>query len=89
MLMSIPQGDQFFWGFRVTKLGAGIKIDSLSAADLSAAFKKATTDRMMKEKAEKIGVKIRGEDGPEAAIQFMYVILSPKVYAAASLTLAP
>lgn len=68
-------GDQFWWSSRMAKLGSGLRIENLTASDMSSALKKATTDRVMKEKAEKIGAKIRSEDGPEVAIQFMCVIL--------------
>lgn len=69
-------GDQTFWTTRVVKLGAGCRVESLHEGDFTAAFKKATQDRIMKEKAMKIGKKIRSEDGPYAAIDFMCVIFS-------------
>ncbi|KAK4053271.1 hypothetical protein OIO90_004045 [Microbotryomycetes sp. JL221] len=65
-------GDQFFWATRVTKLGAGVRIDTLSEKDLTTAFKRATTDRVLKEKAEDVGKKIRMENGPRRAIEFIY-----------------
>ncbi|KAM0787800.1 hypothetical protein ACM66B_003854 [Microbotryomycetes sp. NB124-2] len=65
-------GDQFFWATRVTKLGAGIKIETLSEKDLTSAFKRATTDRVIREKAEDVGKKIRMENGPRQAIEFIY-----------------
>jgi len=72
-------GDQFFWASRVHKLGAGMKVPSLRVSDLSNALIRATTDRIMKEKAVMVGEKIRAEDGVREAIRFMYVYLSRAV----------
>ncbi len=52
-------GDQYFWAGRVTKLGAGLKVGSTSVDDIAAALSKATTDVVMKERAAKVGEKIR------------------------------
>lgn len=52
-------GDQFFWASRVHKLGAGLKVSSLRVGELSDALVKATTDRVMKEKAARVGENIR------------------------------
>ncbi|KAF8635973.1 hypothetical protein AX15_000137 [Amanita polypyramis BW_CC] len=52
-------GDQFFWASRVEKLGAGIKINSFRAGEISEALIRATTDQPMKEKAAHTGTKIR------------------------------
>ena len=52
-------GDQFFWASRVQKLGAGLRISSARAAELADALIKATTDRVMKEKAASVGERIR------------------------------
>jgi sterol 3beta-glucosyltransferase len=38
-------GDQYFWASRVQKLGAGLKVPSLSVNDLASALTKATTNR--------------------------------------------
>ncbi len=38
-------GDQFFWAARVQKLGAGLRVQSLSSSDLASALTKATSDR--------------------------------------------
>ncbi|KAK4046210.1 hypothetical protein OIV83_006242 [Microbotryomycetes sp. JL201] len=70
-------GDQFFWATRVTKLGAGIKIDTLSEKELTSAFKRATTDRVIREKAEDVGRKIRMENGPRQAIEFIILKRPP------------
>ncbi|EFP79605.2 uncharacterized protein PGTG_05926 [Puccinia graminis f. sp. tritici CRL 75-36-700-3] len=65
-------GDQTFWADRVARLGAGLKIDSLSVNTLCEAFNKATSDRIIKEKAEQIKEQIQAEDGPSRAVQFIY-----------------
>ncbi|KIP10183.1 glycosyltransferase family 1 protein [Phlebiopsis gigantea 11061_1 CR5-6] len=72
-------GDQFFWASRVQKLGAGLRVSSLRVGDLSAALKKATTDRIMKEKANIVGQKVRAEDGVRAAIHSIHTYF-PRAY---------
>lgn len=52
-------GDQFFWAGRVTKLGVGLKVGSTSVDDMASALTKATTDVVMRERALKVGEKIR------------------------------
>lgn len=61
-------GDQYFWGLRVTKLGVGLKLGSLRSDDIAAALKKATTDRIMIEKASRIGERISSESGVDTAL---------------------
>ncbi|KDQ13964.1 glycosyltransferase family 1 protein [Botryobasidium botryosum FD-172 SS1] len=68
-------GDQHFWSMRVQKLGAGLRVASLSASDLADALKKATSDRLMKEKAAAVGEKIRSEDGVTRAIESIFLYL--------------
>ncbi|KAJ7095901.1 glycosyltransferase family 1 protein [Mycena belliarum] len=68
-------GDQFFWSSRVQKLGAGLKVTSMHASDLSEALIKATTSRIMKEKAAAVGERIRAEDGVHTAIHTIYTYL--------------
>ncbi|KAI9622861.1 hypothetical protein H4Q26_014798 [Puccinia striiformis f. sp. tritici PST-130] len=65
-------GDQTFWADRVARLGAGLKIDSLSVNTLCEALKKATSDRIMKEKAGQVKEQIQAEDGPSRAVHFIY-----------------
>ncbi|KAL9936901.1 hypothetical protein V8E36_004136 [Tilletia maclaganii] len=65
-------GDQFFWALRVQKLGAGARVSSLDAGEIGDALKKAADDRVMVEKAQEVGRKIRAEDGATAAISFIY-----------------
>ncbi|WVQ77692.1 hypothetical protein IAR50_007382 [Cryptococcus sp. DSM 104548] len=62
-------GDQFFWSIRVTKLGVGLKVASLHADDIASALTKATTDRVMIEKAARIGERIRAENGVDTAVK--------------------
>ncbi|KAI9465440.1 glycosyltransferase family 1 protein [Lactarius psammicola] len=68
-------GDQFFWASRVQKLGAGIRLNSLHSKEVSQALKKATSDRVMKEKAASVGERIRQEDGVRTAISTIYTYL--------------
>ncbi|KZT51272.1 glycosyltransferase family 1 protein [Calocera cornea HHB12733] len=68
-------GDQFFWASRVQKLGAGLRINSLKSDALAEALVKATTDRVMKEKASQVGEKIRAEHGVDRAIDAIYTYL--------------
>ncbi|KAJ7044079.1 glycosyltransferase family 1 protein [Mycena alexandri] len=68
-------GDQFFWASRVHKLGAGLRVPSLHAHDFSEALIKATTSRVMKEKAAAVGEKIRAENGVHTAIYTIYTYL--------------
>ncbi|EKM51568.1 glycosyltransferase family 1 protein [Phanerochaete carnosa HHB-10118-sp] len=72
-------GDQFFWASRVQRLGAGHRVPSLRVNDLVTALKKATTDRIMKEKANIVGQKIRSEDGVATAIHYIYTYF-PRAY---------
>ncbi|CDS01828.1 hypothetical protein [Sporisorium scitamineum] len=65
-------GDQFFWANRVQKLGAGARVNGLSVSDLTDALKSAVQDRVMVEKAQGVGEKIRSEDGAATAIEFLY-----------------
>ncbi|KAG6891346.1 hypothetical protein C0992_008461 [Termitomyces sp. T32_za158] len=68
-------GDQFFWGARVNRLGAGLRVSSLRVSDLAHALTKATTSSVMKEKAAAVGEKIRSEDGVRTAIHTIYTYL--------------
>lgn len=65
-------GDQFFWSQRVAKLGAGVRVKSLSAEDLTDALIRVRDDRVMREKAQQVGEQIRKERGVEAAVDFIY-----------------
>jgi len=68
-------GDQFFWASRVQKLGAGLRVNSLHSTEVANALKRATTDRIMKEKAASVGERIRAEDGVHTAIGQIYTYL--------------
>lgn len=54
---------------RVTKLEVGLKVSSLRTDDIANALTRATTDRAMIEKAQRIGARIRSENGVEVALQ--------------------
>jgi len=68
-------GDQFFWAARVQKLGAGLRVNSLHSSDVANALKRATTNRIMREKAANVGERIRSEDGVRVAIGQIYTYL--------------
>jgi len=68
-------GDQFFWASRVQKLGAGLRVTSLHSTEVANALKKATSNRIMKEKAASVGEGIRSEDGVRTAITQIYTYL--------------
>ena len=69
----VPHGaDQSFWGQRVYELGVGptpIPYRVLTAEKLATAIETALANRVIRERAEAIGEKIRAEDGVENAIQ--------------------
>ena len=63
--------DQFYWGKRVFELGAGprpILRKSLKADALAAALRVATSDPGMRDRAAKLGQRIRAEDGVARAV---------------------
>lgn len=68
-------GDQNFWSTRVQRLGAGVRLPNLSVSEISKALTYATTDRIMREKAQQIGEQIRSEDGCGKALDFIYQLL--------------
>lgn len=67
-------GDQFFWASRVQALGVGLKV-SLHVSDLVEALVKATTNKVMREKAAALGEKIEAENGVHTAIHSIYTYL--------------
>lgn len=70
--------DQFFWGWRVSELGAGPKAiarGKLSSENLSANIIEAVNDKAMKSRASKIGKRIRAEDGVSNAVEIIDRIL--------------
>lgn len=69
--------DQPFWGQRVAALGVGpqpIPRKKLSVDLLSQAITKAVTDQGMRQKAAKLGEKIRAEDGVAQAVRVIQQI---------------
>jgi UDP:flavonoid glycosyltransferase YjiC (YdhE family) len=63
--------DQFYWGKRVFELGVGprpILRKSLQADTLAAAIRVATTDPGMRQRAAKLGERIRAENGVARAV---------------------
>jgi sterol 3beta-glucosyltransferase len=65
-------GDQPFWGERVRTLGVGpapLPQKKLNAANLANAITEATTNKVMRDKAEAIGAALRAEDGVRAAVE--------------------
>ncbi len=69
--------DQSFWGARVAGLGAGprpIPRAKLTAERLAAAFKQ-TRDAGMRERARKLGERIRAEDGVARAVEAFHRLL--------------
>ena len=53
----------------MTKIGAGFRVPSLKADDLTEALKKAVADTTMRERAQRVGELIRAEDGVATAIE--------------------
>lgn len=63
--------DQPYWGQRIYRLGVGpkpIRRNKLNAANLAKAIREAVTNEEMREKAAKLGRKIRNENGVETAV---------------------
>jgi sterol 3beta-glucosyltransferase len=64
--------DQFFWGRRAYALGVGprpLGRKKLSVEQLATAIKTAVEDREIRERAQRLGQQIRGEDGVTRAIE--------------------
>jgi UDP:flavonoid glycosyltransferase YjiC (YdhE family) len=67
-------GDQFFWGWRVYKLGAGpkpIPRNKLTVDNLVRAIHQIENDDNLKMKAAQIGQQIRSEKGIDAAVRMI------------------
>ena len=72
-------GDQPFWGDRVHKLGVGSKPiphKKLTVENLSVALKEVTLDESLRRRAQRLGEKIRSENGVGDAIKTIERILS-------------
>jgi sterol 3beta-glucosyltransferase len=65
--------DQFFWGERVTKIGAGLSVPQrkLNAQNLSQAITQALMDEAMNTRAKTISVLLSQENGVQAAVSMM------------------
>lgn len=68
----LPPHLWFGRALRVEKLGVGIKVEDIKQDELADALKTATTDKLMRKTAAKVGEKIRSEDGVDAAINWIY-----------------
>lgn len=56
----------------MTKLEVGIKVASLKSDDVAQALKRATSDKVMIEKAARVGERIREENGVQAALEAIH-----------------
>lgn len=65
-------GDQYFWSGRVAKLGAGVRVKSLSVDDITEALSRARDETLLREKAQVVGEMIRKEKGLDVAREFIY-----------------
>jgi UDP:flavonoid glycosyltransferase YjiC (YdhE family) len=66
--------DQPFWGARVAALGVGpppVSRRALTAERLAAAIETAVTDASMRERAARLGERIRAEDGAARAVEVL------------------
>ena len=66
--------DQFYWGRRIAELGVGpapVPFGKLSAGRLADAVRAATADGGMKERAQRLGSEIQGEDGLGSAVRVL------------------
>jgi UDP:flavonoid glycosyltransferase YjiC (YdhE family) len=68
--------DQFFWGEQVEQLEVGVNLPRgrLSASSLAAAIH-ATADAGMKDRALRLGMKLRAENGVDRAVERLHSIL--------------
>ena len=53
----------------MSKLEVGLKVSSLRSDDIAEALTKATTSKLMIEKAARVGDRIRSENGVDNALQ--------------------
>lgn len=56
----------------MSKLEVGLKVSSLRSDDIAEALTKATTSKMMIEKAARVGDRIRSENGVDNALQAIH-----------------
>jgi UDP:flavonoid glycosyltransferase YjiC (YdhE family) len=74
-------GDQWFWGRRLHETGVGaapMRRHELTAERLAETLKTLTTDNGIRERAAKMGERIRAEDGVGNAVKAFGEILSRK-----------
>ncbi|MEV5570413.1 glycosyltransferase [Spirillospora sp. NPDC052269] len=67
-------GDQPYWADRVTALGAGpspVPFKTLTAPNLAAAIRKATTSETMSTRAADLGARLRAENGVDRAVELL------------------
>ena len=72
-------GDQPFWGVRVANLGVGptpIPKKRLSAERLAQAITQAVSDQGMRQRAARLGQRIRAEDGVAKAVSIIEAQMS-------------
>lgn len=70
--------DQFFWGKRVHRLGAGpapIPIKKLTVSNLAAALSEMVQNFVLQQRAGSLGEKIRQEKGIQTAVQIIHQYL--------------
>jgi sterol 3beta-glucosyltransferase len=69
--------DQFFWGERVYKIGAGLSIPQrkLNAKNLSQAITQALTDESMNARAKTVSAALSQENGIQAAVSVIRSII--------------
>jgi sterol 3beta-glucosyltransferase len=81
-------GDQPFWGWRVHELGVGsapISRKDLTVDRLTRALRQVTKDPSIRERAEKLGTKIRDEDGVTTAVAAIEQMV-PEIWAVGHLS---
>ena len=70
--------DQYFWGERIARLGAGLcplSRGALTPGAVANLFIRAAVDRGMKERAQRIGERIRAENGVARAVDALMPLL--------------
>jgi sterol 3beta-glucosyltransferase len=75
--------DQFFWGWRVEKLGVGpdaIRREDLTAARLAAGIEAAIENQSMRRNAAELGQRLRSENGVANAVKAIEMIMRDPPY---------
>lgn len=60
----------------MTKLEVGLRVSSLRSDEVAEALKKATSSKVMIEKAARVGQRIRSEDGVGNALQAIHLYIT-------------